>query len=83
MERGCEVLGFQLRKVSFVHQLNQGRDDELDRRTRAPTPSDWDTAKKLCLIARATDIFSGASREGSLGGITGRPTKVVLAEVAV
>jgi hypothetical protein len=50
----------------------------MDRRTRAPAPSDCEMARKDCRIARGIDMFEGALRDGSAGGTTGSPGKAVL-----
>ena len=46
----------------------------IERRTVAPAPSACSMASKTVLIARGWGEV--ASREGSLGGMTGSPTKV-------
>ena len=46
----------------------------MDRLTVAPAPSDCSTASKTLAIPRV--LGDVAVREGSLGGMTGRPTNV-------
>ena len=49
----------------------------MERRTWAPTPSDWEMARKALRMARGMDMSAGVVREGSLGGTAGRPGKEV------
>ena len=47
----------------------------IDRRTRAPAPSDCSIAKKAWRIARGIDMFVGLLGAKSVGGMRGRPKK--------
>ena len=52
----------------------------IDRRTVAPAPSDCSRASNTLLMARGTGL--AALRQGSSGGMTGRPTKVLDGAIA-
>ena len=47
----------------------------IERRTRAPAPSDCSIAKKAWRIARGTVIFVGLFRAKNVGGTSGSPKK--------
>ena len=50
----------------------------IERRTRAPAPSDCSVARKARAMARGTVMFAGLVGAKEVGGMKGRPKKVVL-----
>ena len=58
-------------------------DVPIDRRTRAPAPSDCSIAKKAWRIARGIDMFVGLLGAKKVGGMRGRPKKEVELEDAL
>ena len=50
-------------------------DVPIERRTRAPAPSDCSMARKAWRIARGTVMFVGLLEEKKLGGTRGSPMK--------
>ena len=49
----------------------------IERRTRAPAPSDCSIAKKAWRIVRGIDMFVGLLGAKNVGGMRGRPKKEV------
>ncbi len=49
----------------------------MERRTRAPAPSDCSMARKACLMARGTVMLAGLSEAKKVAGIRGRPKNEV------
>ena len=47
----------------------------IERRTRAPAPSDCSIARKAWRIARGMDMFVGLLGAKNVGGTSGRPKK--------
>ena len=58
-------------------------DVPIERRTRAPAPSDCSMAKKAWRIARGIDMFVGLLGVKKVGGMRGRPKKEVEFEDAL
>ena len=58
-------------------------DEPIDRRTRAPTPSDCSIARNDWRIALGTVIFVGFCGAKKVGGTSGRPKKDVELEVGL
>lgn len=47
----------------------------IERRTRAPAPSDCSMARKACLICRGTVMLAGFAGAKKVGGTRGGPKK--------
>ena len=52
----------------------------IERRTRAPAPSDCSMARKAWRIARGTDMFAGLEGAKKEGGVNERPRKAEVDE---